>query len=45
MAQIDLKTLTIEKAHKALVAGDYTVRELCQVYLDEIKKRDGDIHA
>ena len=42
---IDLKTLTIEKAHKALVAGEYTVRDLAQVYLDEIKKRDGDICA
>jgi aspartyl-tRNA(Asn)/glutamyl-tRNA(Gln) amidotransferase subunit A len=42
---IDLKTLTIEKAHKALVAGEYTVHELCQAYLDEIKKRDGEIHA
>jgi len=42
---IDLKTLTIQKAHEALVRGDFTVRDLCQAYLDEIKKRDSDIHA
>lgn len=42
---IDLKTLTIEKAHKALVAGEYTARELAQAYLDEIKKRNGDVNA
>ncbi len=42
---IDLTTLTIEKAHAALVKGDYTVRDLCKAYLDEIKKKDGDIHA
>ncbi len=42
---IDLTTLTIQKAHNALVKGDYTVRELCQAYLDQIKKTDGDVHA
>lgn len=42
---IDLKNLTIAKAHEALVRGDFTVRELAEAYLDEIKKRDGDIHA
>jgi aspartyl-tRNA(Asn)/glutamyl-tRNA(Gln) amidotransferase subunit A len=42
---IDLNNLTVVKAHEALVKGDFTVRELCQSYLDEIKKRDGDIHA
>ena len=42
---IDLTTLTIKKAHDALVKGDFTVRDLCKAYLDEIKKKDGDIHA
>jgi len=42
---IDLKTLTIKKTHEALVRGDFTVRELCEAYLSEIKNRDGDIHA
>jgi aspartyl-tRNA(Asn)/glutamyl-tRNA(Gln) amidotransferase subunit A len=42
---IDITTLTIETAHKDLTNGTYTVRELVQAYLDEIKKRDGDIHA
>lgn len=42
---IDLKNLTIKKAHEALVKGDFTVRELCEAYLSEIKKKDGDIHA
>lgn len=42
---IDLQTLTIQKAHNALVKGDYTVRELCQAYLDQIKNIDGDVHA
>ncbi len=42
---IDLTTLTIETAHKELTNGTYTVRELVQAYLDEIKKRDGDVHA
>ncbi|MEK7607384.1 MAG: Asp-tRNA(Asn)/Glu-tRNA(Gln) amidotransferase subunit GatA [Patescibacteria group bacterium] len=42
---IDLKNLTIKSAHSALIGGDYTVRELCEAYLSEIKKKDGDIHA
>jgi aspartyl-tRNA(Asn)/glutamyl-tRNA(Gln) amidotransferase subunit A len=42
---IDLETLTIEKAHKSLVAGEYTAKELAKAYLDAIKKKDGDIHA
>ena len=42
---IDLKNLTIKKAHESLVKGDFTARDLAQAYLDEIKKRDGDIHA
>ncbi|HEU0080670.1 MAG TPA: Asp-tRNA(Asn)/Glu-tRNA(Gln) amidotransferase subunit GatA [Candidatus Paceibacterota bacterium] len=42
---IDLKNLTIKKAHDSLVRGDFTARELAQAYLDEINKRDGDIHS
>ncbi len=42
---IDLKNLTIKKAHDALVKGDFTARDLAQAYLDAIKAKDGDIHA
>lgn len=42
---IDLKNLTITKAHEALKAGDFTAIELAQAYLDEIKKKNGEIHA
>lgn len=33
---IDLKNLTIEKAHNDLKSGTYTVRELCEAYLKNI---------
>jgi aspartyl-tRNA(Asn)/glutamyl-tRNA(Gln) amidotransferase subunit A len=42
---IDLKNLTIKKAHEALVRGDFTVRELCEAYLSEIKKKNDDING
>lgn len=42
---IDLKNLTIKKAHEALIKGEYTCVELAQAYLDNIKKKDGEIHA
>ncbi len=42
---IDLKNLTIEKAHTALKSGEYTCVDLAQAYLENIKKIDGDIHA
>lgn len=42
---IDVKKLTIKSAHDALVRGDFTARDLAQTYLDEIVKKDGDIHA
>jgi aspartyl-tRNA(Asn)/glutamyl-tRNA(Gln) amidotransferase subunit A len=42
---IDLKNLTIKKAHEALVRGDFTVRELCEAYLSEIKKKNSDING
>jgi len=42
---IDLKNLTIKKAHEALMKGEYTSVELATAYLEQIKKTDGDIHA
>jgi aspartyl-tRNA(Asn)/glutamyl-tRNA(Gln) amidotransferase subunit A len=42
---IDLTTLTIEKAHADLMAGTYTVRELCQAYLDVIKEKNPELNA
>jgi aspartyl-tRNA(Asn)/glutamyl-tRNA(Gln) amidotransferase subunit A len=43
--KIDLKNMTIEKAHKSLMKGDFTAVELTKAYLEEIKKKDKDIHA
>jgi len=43
--KIDLKNLTIRKASDALKRGDFTVRELAQAYLDEIKKRNPSVNA
>ncbi len=45
MTKIDLTTLTIKKAHKALRAGEYTVRELVDAYLAEIEEKNGEINA
>jgi len=42
---IDLKNLTVKKAHDALAKGEYSAVELTQAYLDEIQKKDKDIHA
>ncbi len=42
---IDLKTLTIEKAHQALKSGEYSCRDLAQAYLDVIKEKNQDINA
>ena len=42
---IDLKNLTIKKAHEALTKGEYTAVDLAGAYLEQIKKLDGDIHA
>mgnify|MGYP000865189974 CR=1 FL=1 len=42
---IDLGTLTIKKAHEDLKSGKYSAVDLAQAYLDEIKKKDGEIHA
>ncbi len=42
---IELKNLTIEKAHAALKKGEYTCRELAQAYLDVIAEKNPDINA
>jgi aspartyl-tRNA(Asn)/glutamyl-tRNA(Gln) amidotransferase subunit A len=42
---IDLKTLTIVKAHEHLKKGDFTAVELTQAYLDAIKTKNKDINA
>ncbi len=42
---IDLKNLTIVKAHEALKRGDFTSVQLIQAYLDEISKKNKDINA
>ena len=42
---IDFKNLTIKKAHDAFVKGDFTAVDLAGAYLEEIKKKDGEIHA
>ncbi len=43
--KINLKDLTILKAHEALKRGDFTAVELTQAYLDEIKKKNKDVNA
>lgn len=42
---IDIKTLSIEKAHEALTKGEYTVADLCNAYLAVIKEKNTDINA
>lgn len=42
---IDLKNLTIEKAHAALIAGEYSAVQLAQAYLDVIAQKNSDINA
>lgn len=43
--KINLKELDIVKAHKHLVAGDFTSVELTQAYIDEINNKNKDINA
>jgi len=38
MTKIDLENLTIKKAHDALKACEYSVRELVDAYLANLKK-------
>jgi aspartyl-tRNA(Asn)/glutamyl-tRNA(Gln) amidotransferase subunit A len=42
---IDLKNLTIKKAHEDLLAKKYTVLDLANAYVENIKKRDPEVHA
>lgn len=42
---IDLKSLTIEKAHAMLVAKEISVKDLVFVYLENAKKQNENIHA
>ncbi len=43
--KIDLSTLTIQKAHDALIRKDFFVSELCQAYLDVVNNRNKSINA
>src|SRR3989344_1664135 len=42
---IDLKNLTIEKAHQNLKEGVYTCRELTEAYLKVIKEKNEELNA
>ncbi len=42
---MDLRTLTIAEARKALDAKEFSALELTEAYLGEIEKKDGEIHA
>lgn len=42
---IDLKNLTIKKAHDSLVEKEFTCRELAEVYLDAIKEKNKELNA
>ncbi len=43
--KIDLRNLTIIKAHESLKKGDFTAVELTQAYLDMIKAKNPEINA
>jgi len=42
---MDLKNLTIKKAHELLKKKELTSVELTELFLKNIKEKDGDIHA
>jgi aspartyl-tRNA(Asn)/glutamyl-tRNA(Gln) amidotransferase subunit A len=42
---INLKNLTIEKAHESLKSGEYTCVELAQAYLENIKIKNEELNA
>jgi len=42
---IDLKNLTIEKAHEAMRKGEYTSKDLTEAYLAVISEKDKELHA
>jgi hypothetical protein len=43
--EINLKKLTIRQAHEDMVSGKYTAVDLAGAYLENIKNKDGEIHA
>jgi aspartyl-tRNA(Asn)/glutamyl-tRNA(Gln) amidotransferase subunit A len=45
MEKIDLKNLTIKKAHESFINGDFTVRDLVEAYLERIKEKNESINA
>ena len=45
MSKIDLKNLTIKKAHEAMMQGDFTAVELAEAYLAEIEKKNPELNA
>lgn len=45
MASIDLKEMTIKKAHEALIRGDFTARELSEAYLQNILAKNKEING
>ena len=42
---IDLRTLTIEKAHASLISGEYSVRDLVDAYKAVIDAKNPELHA
>ncbi len=42
---IDLTTLTIKKAHDALLKGEYSAMDLSEAYLAEIEKKNTELNA
>lgn len=42
---IDLKDLTIRKAHKSLTHGEYSVVDLCNAYLRNIKEKNSGLNV
>ena len=43
--KIDLKNLSIKKAHEAMMNGEYTAVDLANAYLENIKEKDIKLHA
>jgi aspartyl-tRNA(Asn)/glutamyl-tRNA(Gln) amidotransferase subunit A len=42
---IDLKNLTIRKAHEAMARGDFSAVDLVSAYVNQIEKRNGTVNA
>ena len=42
---IDLKNLTIEKAHESLLKGEFTCKELAKEYLKVVKEKNSQLNA